>query len=242
MDKRLPWLHMLILFDIDGTILLTQGAGVAAMLDAGRELFGQHFTMDGIEFSGRLDTLIWRDLAKLNNVPDHDEHHDRFRQTYGRLLKARLERNPTATLLPGVKELVHQLREIEHVTLGLLTGNYPETGRLKIVAAGLDPELFEVAAWGCEGACRRDLTPVAINRHREKTGRRISSQQVTIIGDTPHDVDCAKAHGCRAIGVATGAFSVEELAEAGADLALPNLSRTEAILAWLLQQPQSVLE
>jgi phosphoglycolate phosphatase-like HAD superfamily hydrolase len=227
---------MLILFDIDGTILLTQGAGVKAMADAGRELYGAHFTVDGVEFSGRLDTLIWHDLTRINNVSSSDAHHDRFRETYGRKLAERLQANPTAKLLPGVKELVHEIAALDHATLGLLTGNYPETGRFKIRSAGLDPEVFKVNAWGCDGRSRRDLPPLAMERHMKITGRRVGAEDVVIIGDTPHDIDCAHAHGCRALGVATGAFSVADLRSAGADLAVDNLSETPALLRWMFAQ------
>lgn len=230
---------MLILFDIDGTLLLTEGAGIAAMMDAGRELFGSHFTRDGVQFSGRLDTLIWNDLAKLNRIDNHDHHHDTFRAAYGKHLSRRLQENPTAMSLPGVTELVHRLAALDHLSIGLLTGNYPETGRLKIKAAGLDPDIFTVAAWGCDGATRRDLPPVALQRHHQRTGRKVSPQQTVIIGDTPHDIDCAKAHGCRSIGVATGAFTVDVLRKSGADLAVTNLADVASIIQWL-ESPQLV--
>jgi len=225
---------MLILFDIDGTLLLTQGAGVAALGDAGRELFGAQFSVEGVEFSGRLDRLIWEDLARRNGVAEGEAQHDRFRQAYGRHLGRRLQSNPTSRLLPGVAELIDELDEVAGVTLGLLTGNYPETGRLKIQCAGLDPDVFTIAAWGSEGRCRRDLPAVAMQRHAERSGRRISPGNVVIIGDTPHDIDCAKAHGCRSIGVATGMFSIQALREAGAGLAVPTLGDTPAIVNWLL--------
>ncbi len=231
---------MLILFDIDGTILLTQGAGIAAMQDAGRELYGEQFTIDGIEFSGRLDTLIWADLTRLNRLPNIDEQHERFRAAYGRKLAERLAADHIATLLPGVRELVHHLVDVDHATLGLLTGNYPETGRLKIQSAGLDPDLFKVAAWGCDGKTRRDLPPLAIAHHRRLTGRELAGEQVIIIGDTPHDIDCARAHGCRSIGVATGAFSVNDLQQAGADLAVETLADTASLVRWILEAPAAI--
>jgi phosphoglycolate phosphatase len=224
---------MLILFDIDGTLLRTQGAGIKAMRDAGRELFGEHFTMDGVEFSGRLDPLIWNDLVQINGVPDGDANHERFRQAYGRLLAERLQRHPTAALLPGVSDLISELGGDDRITLGLLTGNYPETGQLKLRAAGLDPDVFTVVAWGCDGVSRRDLPPIAIKRHAERTGRTLPHHKVVIVGDTPRDVDCAKAHGCRSIGVATGVFSVDSLRHAGADLALENLAGAHVIISWL---------
>lgn len=224
---------MLVLFDIDGTMLLTERAGVASMLAAGRELFGERFTFDGVEVSGRLDSLIFRDLCRVNGVAETPENHDRFRARYGERLAERLGRDPTARALPGVAALLGELRGRGHSTLGLLTGNYPETGRLKISAAGLDPDQFAVAAWGIDGATRRDLPPVAMRRHRELLGREIESHRVLIIGDTPHDVDCAKHNGCRVIGVATGAFNVDALAAAGADRAVPTLADTADLVEWI---------
>jgi phosphoglycolate phosphatase-like HAD superfamily hydrolase len=231
---------MLILFDIDGTLLLTQGAGIKAMHDAGRELYGEHFTVEGVEFSGRLDTLIWQDLSRINGAPDRQADHDAFRRAYGRHLGARLKRDQTAKLLPGVASLVHHVHETPGVTLGLLTGNYPETGRLKIQCAGLDPDLFVVAAWGCEGGCRRDLPPIAIERHGKRIGKPIATRDVVIIGDTPHDIDCAKAHGCRSIGVATGLFAVSQLRESGADLAVSDLSNTSLIYEWMMNATTAI--
>ncbi|MCI0630036.1 MAG: HAD hydrolase-like protein [Phycisphaerales bacterium] len=226
---------MLILFDIDGTLLLTQGAGIAAMADAGRELFGEHFTVDGVEFSGRLDHVIFSDLVRRNRVNGGTAHHDRFRSAYHRHLGDRLTRNPTARLLPGVQELVDRLGQEPTVTLGLLTGNYPETGALKIRAAGMDPRGFTVNAWGCEGGSRRDLPALAMHRYARRNGGAISPDRVVIIGDTPHDIDCAKAHGCRSLGVATGAFSKEDLHRVGADLAVDDLSKTHDIVSWIMR-------
>jgi phosphoglycolate phosphatase-like HAD superfamily hydrolase len=249
---------MLVLFDIDGTLLRTDGAGLRAMEDAGRDLFSASFHYEGIETAGRLDTLIWKDLARLNGIEDSPEIHERFRQRYHEHLARRLEADGPARLLPGVRELVMAL--VNHnrgaqtsggsggghsggggsghsggVSIGLLTGNYPETGRLKIASAGLEPDVFLCNAWGCEGASRRDLPPIAMRRHREILGRAIEPQEVVIIGDTPHDIDCARAHGCRSLAVATGAFELEDLRGHQPDIAVEDLADGEAIMGWLMQ-------
>jgi len=218
---------MLVLFDIDGTLLLTEGCGVASMTGAGRELFGPGFTFEGVEVSGRLDTLIWRDLCDRNGIAESAALHDRFRARYGQLLAENLSRDPLARALPGVGPLLQGLRQREDVVLGLLTGNYPETGRLKVAAAGIDPDQFIVSAWGVDGPSRRDLPPVAMRRHRELIGREIAPDRVVIIGDTPHDVDCARHNGCRVIAVGTGRFATAELRAVGADLAVETLEDTQ---------------
>ncbi|MHC4415792.1 MAG: HAD family hydrolase [Planctomycetota bacterium] len=226
---------MLILFDIDGTLLLTHRAGACSMLDAAREMFGEAFTFDGVEIAGRMDPLIWADAARVNGIADPHAHHDRFRAVYARHLARRLHHNHKVTVLPGVRPLVAALDAIDHVQLGLLTGNYPETGRLKIEAAGLDPDMFAVAAWGSDAPTRRDLPGVARARHARRTGTPVGPDDTIIIGDTPHDVDCARAHGCRCLAVATGPYSRRELEACGADLLVDDLSQTDEILSWILQ-------
>ncbi len=225
---------MLVLFDIDGTLLVSQHAGTRAMLAAAREMFGETFTYDGVEIAGRIDPLIWATVAAANGIRDAEAHHDTFRASYAHHLARRLAAHDTVTLCPGVGALLDRLGSVDGLTLGLLTGNYRETGLLKIEAAGLDPALFPVAAWGCDGSSRRDLPPVAMARHADATGRPLTAEQVVIIGDTPHDVDCARTHGCRALAVATGPFSSEKLRESEPDLVVEDLSNTAAIVEWLL--------
>ncbi len=225
---------MLVLFDIDGTLLVTQGAGIAAMQDAGREMFGEHISFDAVNFAGSLDPLIFAAAADVNDIRDHQQHHEAFRAAYLLRLTDRLSQQPSvATLLPGVAELVGAIAANDAATLGLLTGNYHEAGRLKIDAAGLDFTDFKVGAWGDDGAHRRDLPGVAMSRHAEMIGAPIDPAEVVIIGDTPHDVDCARHNGCRSLAVATGRFSRMELESHGPDLAVEDLSETDDLLAWM---------
>jgi phosphoglycolate phosphatase len=226
---------VLILFDIDGTLLLSHGAGTQSMLAAARELFGEHMTLDGVEIAGRLDPLIWGMAARANGVPDTAAHHDRFRAVYAGHLSRCLASGHRVELLPGVADLVGALAARDGVTLGLLTGNYPETGRLKIEAAGLDPDLFRVAAWGDDGDSRRDLPAVAMERYRRLAGRPVDPQDVVVIGDTAHDIDCARAEGCRSLAVATGPYTRQALAAHEPDLLVDDLSDTPALVDWIFQ-------
>ncbi|MHC4109134.1 MAG: HAD family hydrolase [Planctomycetota bacterium] len=226
---------MLALFDVDGTLLSTHGAGTRSMRDAAHELFGDQFTFDGVEVAGRIDPLIWADLCAANGIGDPDAHHDRFRSTYARHLAKRLEQHATVEILPGVPELLEALRRIEHITLGVLTGNYPETGRLKMQTGGLDPSRFAVTAWGSDGASRQELPAVAMAGYRALRGRPIDPRQVVIVGDTPHDIDCARAHGCRVLAVGTGPYPTAALLDRGADLVVDDLTATAAIVDWILE-------
>lgn len=233
---------MLILFDIDGTLLLTNRAGLTAMKAATGELYGNEITFEGVDFAGRLDPLIWADVVEPLDI-DAEAEHDRFRAEYARQLRKAFDETATSYLLPGVRELVEALDARDDITLGLLTGNYPETGEMKIAAAGMDPALFPIAAWGCDGCQRRDLTPVAMQRYEEKYGQAIASDRVLVIGDTIHDVECATAHGCRSLAVATGPmYSIQQLQDTGADLVVEDLSDTKRILTWIMNESAPVFE
>lgn len=228
---------MLILFDIDATLITTARTGMLAMGDAGRELFGPDFSEEGVEFAGRLDPLILTDLLRKHGHEPSREAISTFRAAYKRWLTPRVQRPGVAKTLPGVLDLVSALRREEGVTLGLLTGNYPETGEIKLRAAGIDPDWFPVRVWGDDSPhdppARDHLPPIGLRRHLEVTGRPIGPERAVIIGDTPWDMRCALAHGLRALGVATGQFSVDRLIEAGAHRAAPDLSDVDGILPWL---------
>lgn len=239
---------MLILFDIDGTLLLSKGASIACARAAGAEVTGRPFSAEGLRTGGGLDPLIWRMLCEHNGVAEAVPREPEFRATYARHLGARLAVPGTAYALPGVFELLAALEEraatpsargaspataTAPLGLGLLTGNYPETGALKLRAAGIDPGRFAIGAWGDDGGHRRELLPVALSRFRDATGRAVPPAQVVIVGDTPHDIDVARAHGARSLGVATGGYDAGELRAVGADLVVDDLSPTARVLEFL---------
>lgn len=229
---------MLILFDIDGTLLTTRRAGARAMGDAGRDLFGPDFREDGVEYAGRLDPLILADLLAANGRTARDDDLERFRTIYTRRLHERLAEPGWAKAMPGAGELLDALAAAD-ATIGLLTGNFPETGETKLRAAGFDPDVFRVNVWGCDSPhhppAREHLPEVAIRRGSETIGRDIAASEITIVGDTVHDIACAKAHGCRALGVATGRFTRSTLRAAGADLAASDLTDTASLARWLTE-------
>ncbi len=231
---------MLLLFDIDGTLLITRRGGILAMEEAGRELFAPSFTVQGVEFAGRLDPLISHDVLARNDIARTQKNLDAFRDGYKRhLMKLLTHETDRTQALPGVHEVVQRLAGRSDVVLGLLTGNWPETGRFKLRSAGLNPDVFPLSVWGDESPHdppRRDhLPPVAMNRYRQRVGRDVNPAHVTIIGDTPHDVQCAKAHGCRVLGVGTGLFTAEQLVASGADHAVATMGDVEGVVEWLMK-------
>lgn len=227
-----------LLFDIDSTLIDSSRSGMGAMLDAGRELFGAGFTTEGIEYAGRLDPLIVHDLLERIGVRPTSEAHAHFRGVYRGHLERRLSAPGVARSLPGVDVLLSRLRGERRVSLGLLTGNYEETGCLKLRASGIDPLWFGVRVWGDESPlwpARRDhLPPIGIERFGALAGRRVDPERVMIIGDTPDDVRCAKVNGCRVLAVATGKFRVDALKDSGADVVLEDLSDVTRVMSILM--------
>ena len=228
----------LVLFDVDATLLVSRPANHAAVLEVWRRLFDRELRHDERTLAGNLDPAIWRVLCAHNGVEEADRLEPRFRALYAEVLAEELAGERPARALPGAADLLAELEERPGLTLGLLTGNWPETGRLKLASAGFDPERFRVAAWGDDGPSRRELVPVALRRYREQVGEEVEPGRVAIIGDTPSDVDCARAAGCRSLGVASGDYSIEELVAAGADLAIADLLDATRIAAWILGDRQ----
>jgi len=231
---------MLLLFDIDGTLLTTKRSGVKALEDAGRELFGDQFSIEGVDFAGRLDPLIIGELLHRNGVARTRENAEAMRTGYGRHLPRLISPAGVATACPGVHEVLGSLRGMSGVTLGLLTGNYSETGSIKLRAVGIDPGWFSVRVWGDESPteppAREHLPPVGMMRYRELHGRAVSPERVVVIGDTPHDVSCARAHGCRSLGVGTGVYSSEALLGCGATWAVPSMADAASVVDWLTSE------
>ncbi len=232
---------MLILMDIDATMIKTQRAGLRAMVEAGREVVGESFSAEGVDVAGRLDPLILADMIKRAGGTPTPALMVAMRERYGAALRRVLVPG-MGTVLPGVAALLGELSrrslgDSASLTLGLLTGNFEETGCHKLRVCGINPDQFTIRVWGDESPhdppAREHLPIVAMERYRQRRGRAVAPERVTIVGDTPHDVSCAKAHGCRCLGVATGQFSVDELRRAGADDAVASLADTAKILAWL---------
>ena len=224
----------LVLFDIDGTLLRTEGVGVAAMLRAFTALHGDRgFSFEGVEIAGALDGLLFARMMERHGLPADVFTHERFQRIYGEEL-ARSLTPDRVRRMPGTGALVAALRDAG-AAVGLLTGNYEHTAHTKIRIAGFDVADFPFGAFGADGPSRRHLTPVAIGRAAAHHGRPFDAHRVTIIGDTPHDIDCAKAHGCRAIGVGTGPYAPERLEACGADLAVGDLSDVDVVSRWILR-------
>jgi phosphoglycolate phosphatase-like HAD superfamily hydrolase len=229
---------VLVLFDIDGTLLTGDGVGMRAMREAGREIFGDAFTADGVEYAGRLDPLILSDLLEANGLEATIDQRIDFRLRYAQALERELDQRPVRRL-QGARELVDALVEEQSVTLGVLTGNFPETGTMKLRSAGYELDAFEVCVWGDDSPHdpphRDHLPKVAARRYAELRGGEIASERVVIIGDTPGDVGCATANGHHCLAVATGRYGLEDLEGHRPTRAIDGLSDHVHVRSWILE-------
>lgn len=227
-------MRKLILFDIDGTLLWTDGAGRAAIREALLAEMGTTGPIDGFRFDGKTDPQIVYELMAAAAHPNAESrsHIAAVCTRYVKLLARELQGGTRSVrALAGVFALLDAIEVLPHALLGLLTGNVEPGAALKLRAAGLEPARFRVGAFGSDSATRSDLPAIAAQRAAALMGRVPSGRDIVIIGDTPADMSCGRMVEARAIGVATGAYSSSELLTAGAYAAFEDLSDTARVLA-----------
>ncbi|MFA4917622.1 MAG: HAD family hydrolase [Thermodesulfovibrionales bacterium] len=210
----------LVLFDIDGTLIHSGGAGVRSLDLAFRKVFSVLNAFQGISMAGKTDTQIIKEGLIKHGLSMDD--FDAIIEAY--LLQLRQEiRNDGKHTKPGIYEILEQLNPIEDIGLGLLTGNLEQGARIKLEPFDLN-KYFPSGAFGSDDEDRNKLLPFAVNRFEEMFDKRIDIEKSIVIGDTPRDVECAHIYGAVCIGVATGPYSMDELTEAKADYVLKDLS------------------
>jgi phosphoglycolate phosphatase len=227
----------LVLFDIDGTILLSSGAGRRAIVSAIAEEVGDPGSLNHIPFGGKTDPQIVAELlaAAGEREPPSADRVSVICRRYVELLATELDRPSTRThVMPGIHELLQRLERENGIVLGLLTGNLAQGARLKLIAAGINPERFQVGAYGSDAAHRPDLPPIAARRAAAFFGHEPRGDAVVIIGDTPADIACGSCIDARAVAVATGDFSYEDLLACGPHAVFEDLSDTERVLSAIL--------
>ena len=225
-------MRRLVLFDIDGTLLTTDGAGKRAIRQALLEVYGTTGPIGGYSFSGRTDPEIVHALLGAGGVPEAriTEGLPRLWERYLEYLEQDLA-DAGVRPLPGVEALIERVDSAPGpVTLGLLTGNLREGARIKLEAAGLGFQRFRVGAFGSDHRDRPELPAVAVERAREAIGVDYRGKEVVIVGDTPFDIACGRHLGVRTIAVATGRHDRAALAEHEPDHLLDDLSDLER--AW----------
>jgi phosphoglycolate phosphatase-like HAD superfamily hydrolase len=220
------------LFDVDKTLVDSRGAGGRAMNVAFAQLFGIGEGFAGIDFSGRTDTGIFREAIGVHGLDgDFPALMARFQEAYYSILPRTLA-EAQGHVLPGVREVLAGIQAAPGAFLGLATGNFREASRLKLEHFGLY-DFFLAGGYADDSEDRAELVAIAIERLAEASGGH-GPREVYVIGDTPLDMAAAQANGARAVAVATGFFSVDQLMAAGAGLVFPDFSSWQAVLDALL--------
>ena len=222
----------LLLFDIDGTLLLTGRAGEHALRAAFKERFGVDDDLSSISFAGSTDGAIARQMFAPHDIPPTAENIADLFDGYVHHLAMELPRRE-GKVLPGIVELLEVLHGREDCVLGLLTGNIEKGAELKLSHYGVW-DFFEFGAFADDHIDRNKLGPVAHSRAVERHGISFEPEDVFVLGDTPRDIDCARAAGFVAVAIATGSCGKDELASHGPDFLFGDLSDTRGVLAVLL--------
>jgi phosphoglycolate phosphatase len=219
------------LFDIDGTLLNTGGAGQAAMEATMQSEFKANPSVEGIYTVGRTDRAILDDLFANHGI-EHNE------TTWIRFLNAYLEHLPQhlarleGLVLPGIHALLKQLDEREDVAVGLLTGNYRESAQLKLEHFELFDH-FEFGGFGNVHFNRDDVAREAVQKAHRHLNGSVSMERVWVIGDTPADIRCGRVVGANVVAVGTGVFSREELELTQPDHYFDDFSNPDLLLSLL---------
>lgn len=198
-----------IFFDIDGTLLSTGGAGQRAMELALTEDFEISFPFEGVLAAGRTDRGITDEIFARYSIENNEANRQRFRDAYLKQLPQAMNAG-AGLLLPSVRELLQALAEVDGITLSLLTGNYADGAWMKLKHFELD-QFFTSGGFGDHHANRDDVARLAISEIGNVQQRTISGEDTMVIGDTPADIRCARAIGSKAVAVATGIYSADEL-------------------------------
>jgi phosphoglycolate phosphatase-like HAD superfamily hydrolase len=218
----------LILWDIDGTLIRTNRAGIVALVRAFAQLHGREPDMASIEVSGRTDRWIISRMLEHHGITASSENIHTILEGYLQLLQGEMVARP-GRVLPGVLELLETLHHRTDIVQALLTGNVERGARIKLEHYRVW-HYFAFGAFGDDSPLRNDLGPHALRRAKERHEIDFRPERTFVIGDTPHDIECGKVIGARTIAVATGNFTVEQLAAHTPTAVFADFADTAALL------------
>jgi phosphoglycolate phosphatase-like HAD superfamily hydrolase len=232
---RLPVMQTerrLLLFDIDGTLITSGGAGEGALKDAMKERFGVEEDLQGILLAGATDAKIARELLAKHHIEVSAENVAALLDEYLQHLAGRMSRHD-GRLLPGIVPVLQALENHPEAVLALLTGNLTRGAEIKLTHYGVW-NFFEFGAFADDHHDRNELGKFALARAHERHGIEFPPERVYVIGDTPRDIECGRAIGAKTVAIATGHYSMPELAEHAPDFLFEDFSDTQRVLACLL--------
>ena len=225
----------LVLFDIDGTLLTMSAINRSVLVDALKEVYGTAGSAGTHNFAGKMDSNIIYEVLQSAGL-DPVEIAGKFEQAKKTYIEMfRTQAKPSDVLLmEGIRELLQQLSERPELMLGLLTGNFEASGRHKLLLPEIN-HYFPFGAFADDAPSRNELPAVAVEKARQLTGINFFNRDIIIIGDTEHDIACARVLNAKSIAVATGTYSREELKKHHPHVLYENLGRTDVVLSEILQ-------
>jgi len=228
-------LKKLVLFDIDGTLLSVNSVNRRILMDALREVYGTEGSAGTHDFAGKMDSIIIYEVLHNAGLSDGviAEKFDKAKQTYIEMFRMQ-SKSTDVVLMDGVRKLLDELSAHSELIVGLLTGNFEGSGRHKLLLPDIN-HYFPFGAFADDGASRNELPRVAVEKAYQLTGKRFSEQNIIIIGDTEHDIACARVLNAKSIAVATGSYSTEELKKHNPHILYKNLCETDIVISEILQ-------
>jgi len=227
-------LKKLVLFDIDGTLLSVNSVNRRILMDALREVYGTEGSAGTHDFAGKMDSIIIYEVLHNAGLSDGviAEKFDKAKQTYIEMFRMQ-SKSTDVVLMDGVRKLLDELSAHSELIVGLLTGNFEGSGRHKLLLPDIN-HYFPFGAFADDGASRNELPRVAVEKAYQLTGKRFSEQNIIIIGDTEHDIACARVLNAKSIAVATGSYSTEELKKHNPHILYKNLCETDIVISEIL--------
>jgi len=215
----------LLLFDIDGTLVLTGGAGIRALNRAFRELVGVENAMERVRPHGKTDPAIIREVFEIcGNAGQCSDWMTRILDAYVRYLPGEVNGSSSYKVLPGILRFLEDFHGHSDLAIGLATGNVEEGARIKLERGNLN-RFFSFGGFGSDAESRTELVRRAAEKGARVAGQKVKPEDIFVIGDTPRDIDAGREAGFRTVGVATSDYSADQLQAAGADLVLADFER-----------------
>ncbi len=214
----------LLLFDIDGTLVLTGGAGIRALNRAFCQVVGIVNALDGIRLHGKTDPAIVREIFSARGALQNADSYDQILAAYVEFLPEEVQQSRNYRVLPGILPFLQDFQGRSDLAFGLATGNVEAGARIKLARGNLNP-FFAFGGFGSDAENRTELVRRAAHNGSRLAGVTIDANDIFVIGDTPRDIAAGREAGYRTVGVATSDYSTEDLSAAGADLVLSDFER-----------------
>jgi phosphoglycolate phosphatase-like HAD superfamily hydrolase len=225
-----------LLFDLDGTLVRTGGAGIRALNRSFQKLYNLSDPTDGLTIAGNMDPNIFREIVaqKIPGKTLLPEEEQIITRHYLDYLKEEIQISPKYCVLPGIREILMRTSSTPDLYVGLGTGNLEEGAKIKLERGGLNP-YFSFGGFGSDSDKRHEVLGIAIQRAEKKFKVKFHPSQIYVIGDTPRDLDAARAIGAKVLCVATGPYPIQNLEALDPDLALENLGIIEEFFSFIGQ-------